>query len=286
MKSDKANVPLAQDAAGTLIVLDIGPDACEETVLDVLKPGQDAVNVTPPNMVPAKRSRFTAVKLMTHVPETFTLSTPLKDGDAQLSAILARGERSPYIVRLHDPADSESHPDQSVITPAPEPDNSTLVPGLSDLAAYVNGPGAEGDGKLGPGLDCMPNEEAHHGWTWPPTDSVKFGGVGGGTAPWLTVNVSPAIVSVPPRAAPELAATLNATDPLPVPAAPEDTSMNGELLVAVHWQSTPWVTVTAIVPVPPLASKDWLVGLSPNVQAAADWEIVRLNWLMVTVPER
>ena len=115
---------------------------------------------------------------------------------------------------------------------------------------------------------------------------MTFGGGGGGTAPWLTVNVSPAIVSVPPRAAPELAATLNATDPLPVPAAPEDTSMNGELLVAVHWQSNPWVTVTAIVPVPPLASKDWLVGLSPNVQAAADWEIVRLNWLMVTVPER
>ena len=121
--------------------------------------------VTPPNTVPATRSRFTAVKVISHVPDRFALSTSMNDGDAQLWAILARGERSPYIVRLHDPADSESHPDQSVITPAPEPDNCTLVPGLSDLAAYVNGPGAEGDGKLGPGLDCMPNEAAHHGWT-------------------------------------------------------------------------------------------------------------------------
>ena len=58
---------------------------------------------------------------------------------------------------------------------------------------------------------------------------------------------------VPLRADPELVATLNPTDPLPVPDAPDVTvSHVGALLVALHVQPAPAVTVT--VPVVALAA--------------------------------
>jgi hypothetical protein len=59
------------------------------------------------------------------------------------------------------------------------------------------------------------------------------------------------MVIVPLRAAPVLAATLNPTGPLPVPDAPDVTVNHGALLVAVHVQPAPAVTVT--VPVVALA---------------------------------
>jgi hypothetical protein len=64
------------------------------------------------------------------------------------------------------------------------------------------------------------------------------GGEGGGggslLAACVTVNARSAIVSVPVRAAPLLAATLNATDPLPVPVAPAVTVIHDTLVVALH----------------------------------------------------
>jgi hypothetical protein len=75
----------------------------------------------------------------------------------------------------------------------------------------------------------------------------------------LTVKVSPAMVSVPLRAAPVLAATLNPTVPLPFPLAPEVMLIQDTLLAAVHPH---WALVdTATLPVPLVAATDWLVGV-------------------------
>ncbi len=54
------------------------------------------------------------------------------------------------------------------------------------------------------------------------------------------------------RAPPGFAATLNATEPSPVPLAPEVTLTHATLLVAVQVQPLPAVTET--VPVPPGAT--------------------------------
>lgn len=79
------------------------------------------------------------------------------------------------------------------------------------------------------------------------------GGGGGGLllAACITVNVRPAIVSVPVRAAPLFAATLKATEPLPAPIAPDVTVIHDALLAAVHWHVLADVTVA--VPAPPAA---------------------------------
>ena len=52
----------------------------------------------------------------------------------------------------------------------------------------------------------------------------------------MTVNVWPAMLMVPVRAAPGFAATLNATAPLPVPLAPARTVTQATLLLAVQVQ--------------------------------------------------
>ena len=62
------------------------------------------------------------------------------------------------------------------------------------------------------------------------------------------------MLMVPVRAAPGLAATLNATGPLPMPLAPEVTVIHAVLLLAV--QSQPVPAVTATVPFPPAAASD------------------------------
>jgi len=67
------------------------------------------------------------------------------------------------------------------------------------------------------------------------------------------VNVCPAIVSAPVRAAPAFAAAVNATVPLPLPVAPDVIVIHGALLLAVHRQ--PAVVVTFEVPVPPDAGR-------------------------------
>jgi hypothetical protein len=71
-------------------------------------------------------------------------------------------------------------------------------------------------------------------------------------AAWLTKKVWPAMVMVLVRAAPLLAATLKLTAPLPLPAAPLVTVIQGALLTAVQAQPVPAVTAIG-VPAPPLA---------------------------------
>ena len=79
-------------------------------------------------------------------------------------------------------------------------------------------------------------------------------------AAWVTVNVRPAMVIVPVRAAPVFAATVKLTDPGPVPVAPAVIVIHdGALLMAVHAHVPPAVTVIA-VPAPPAAAIDSLVG--------------------------
>jgi hypothetical protein len=70
----------------------------------------------------------------------------------------------------------------------------------------------------------------------------------------LTVNVCPAIVTVPLRAVPGFGATVSTTLPLPVPLAPDLIVMNAELLTAVHAHVAALVpTLTVRVSPPPFA---------------------------------
>jgi hypothetical protein len=85
----------------------------------------------------------------------------------------------------------------------------------------------------------------------------------------VTVKVRPAIVNVPVRATPVLAATVKAADPLPLPAAPEVTVIQVTLLEAVHAHPAAAVTVTG-VPAPPVAVMCWLVASSAKVQVGDD----------------
>lgn len=78
---------------------------------------------------------------------------------------------------------------------------------------------------------------------------------------WLTVNVFPAIVSVPVRLPEELfALTLNDTDPVPIPDAPLVTVIQSLLLTAV--QVHQYAAFTVAAPTVPAGPKDWFVGES------------------------
>jgi hypothetical protein len=80
---------------------------------------------------------------------------------------------------------------------------------------------------------------------------------GGGAPACVTVNVRPAIVIVPLRAAvPLFAATLNCTLPLPVPELPPVMVIHETADDAVQPQLLPALTPT--LPVPPSAGTDWL----------------------------
>jgi hypothetical protein len=70
---------------------------------------------------------------------------------------------------------------------------------------------------------------------------------GATNASWFTVNVWPAIVTVPALAAPVFAAMLMPTEPLPVPDAPAVTVIHGAPLAAVHVQTAVVVTETLVV---------------------------------------
>jgi hypothetical protein len=61
---------------------------------------------------------------------------------------------------------------------------------------------------------------------------------------WVTVNDKPAIVSVPVREPPALAATLKPTEPFPVPLPPDVMVIHVALLVAVQVQLPGVVTLT------------------------------------------
>ena len=60
----------------------------------------------------------------------------------------------------------------------------------------------------------------------------------------VNVKVRVAIVTVPVRTAPVFAATVRRTCPFPVPGEPEATVIHDALLVAVHAQPAPAVTLT------------------------------------------
>jgi hypothetical protein len=86
---------------------------------------------------------------------------------------------------------------------------------------------------------------------WLERSSVYVHGGGGGAAAWDTVNVLPAAVIVPLRAAPVFAATENDTEPLPVPLLlPFDSVIHAALDAAVQTH-VPTDAVTANNPDPP-----------------------------------
>jgi hypothetical protein len=76
--------------------------------------------------------------------------------------------------------------------------------------------------------------------------------------PCDTVNVCPAMASVPLREGPVVAAAVNPTLPLPAPVAPLVMLSHGALLDAV--QAQPGPAVTATDPAPPAAGTDWFAG--------------------------
>ena len=78
----------------------------------------------------------------------------------------------------------------------------------------------------------------------------------------VTLNVWPPIVIVPVRALVfGLADALNATVPDPLPLAPLVT-VNHDVLLLTPVHAHPAGAVTAVDPVPPPATTDWLVGSS------------------------
>ncbi len=88
----------------------------------------------------------------------------------------------------------------------------------------------------------------------------------GAAACCVTVNVDPAMVSVPVRlVVPVLAALLNVTVPDPEPDAPVLTVIHATLLTVVHEQPVPAVIV--LLPVPPTAAIDWEEGEMVGVHA-------------------
>jgi hypothetical protein len=76
-----------------------------------------------------------------------------------------------------------------------------------------------------------------------------------GAAAWFTVKVSPAMVSVPLRAPAVLAATLNWTEPLPVPFVPDVMLIHEAFDAAVHPHPLLVDTATGLPP-PPAAAID------------------------------
>jgi hypothetical protein len=97
----------------------------------------------------------------------------------------------------------------------------------------------------------------------------------------VTVNVFPAIVSVPVRCVPfGFALALKLVVPLPDPLAPDVMVSQAALLVAVHPHPAP--AETATLPVPPVAPTDWLVGEIPGLQVTAHENV--FDKVLVVVP--
>lgn len=96
--------------------------------------------------------------------------------------------------------------------------------------------------------------------------------------PWFTVNVRPAMVSVPERDGPVVDAATNRTVPLPLPDSPDEIVSQGALLAAVHAQ--PSGAVTATVPLPPDAGSDSVSGAIAKEQP---WDCVTVTVCPATV---
>jgi len=87
------------------------------------------------------------------------------------------------------------------------------------------------------------------------------------------------------RAAPVLGATLNPTEALPVPVAPEVTVIHGEVVSAVHEHVAPAEMVMA--PAPPAAVADWPRGAIAYVHGVPPaCATVNNKPAIVMVPER
>jgi hypothetical protein len=96
------------------------------------------------------------------------------------------------------------------------------------------------------------------------TDAGEIAGAHGAPA-CVTVNVDPAIVSVPVRPVTlAFAAIVNATVPGPDPDDPDVIAIQDAPLVADHAQ--PAATVTVLLPVPPEAATDWDAGEMTGAQ--------------------
>src|SRR5690606_41190240 len=98
----------------------------------------------------------------------------------------------------------------------------------------------------------------------------------------VTVNVCPAIVSVPVRKLSELAAALNSTVPVPVPFGADVKVSHGTEEAAVQAHPAAVVTVTT-GPGPPAASSEALVGARDAAQEPG-WVAVNGCPAIVSVP--
>jgi hypothetical protein len=102
-------------------------------------------------------------------------------------------------------------------------------------------------------------------------------------SPWVTVKVRPAMVSVPLRAGPVVAAAAYWTSPLPLPLEPDEIVSHGALLDAVQPQPFPALTVTL-----PLDPAEGGVADSGEIVNAHPGDCVMATRCpaMVTLPER
>ena len=94
----------------------------------------------------------------------------------------------------------------------------------------------------------------------------------------VIVWVTSAIVTVPLRLPPLLAAMLRATEPLPLPCAPDVIVIHEALLFALHVQ--PFSVDTATFAVPAVELTVWLFGVMVKRQGAAS--CMTRTWLSLT----
>jgi len=99
----------------------------------------------------------------------------------------------------------------------------------------------------------------------------------------VTVTVRPATVAPPLRAGPVFAANARSTEPLPLPAPPAVTVIQGAPLVAVHPQDA--AAVTSILAPPPAAGVFTTSGETTNEQPLS-WTTVSVWPAMAAVPVR
>ena len=120
---------------------------------------------------------------------------------------------------------------------------------------------------------------------WPPaasTDPLAADNVNVQPCPWFTVKACPAIVAVPDRLGPLVAATVSCTVPFPVPC-PFAMVIHGALLAAVQLQSAPVATLTATPP--PASSTDASFAESAYVHPCA-WVTTNGCPAIVSVADR
>jgi hypothetical protein len=141
---------------------------------------------------------------------------PLVFGSTRYRTVLLPLPDAPDVMVIHDALLAAVHAQALVVeTPTSPVSPSAGAPALGAEIEYEHETGGgDGGGGEGGGGD---------------------GGVGGLLlAACVTVNARPAIDSVPVRASPVLASTLNATEPSPVPVAPAVTVIHEALLVEAH----------------------------------------------------